>query len=277
MITNTHSVLRCADAVIHGASIMGQRADPTGLLVVAAGLRETLGRLGSMTSTDFTSNRSTRFHPSSSRMEERLRKGSRLRGTGMICTDSKRHRSGTVGPTAYSDAKSGLYTVGVRCMQLRPAHLTCALAERTVGSEIVQKGAGLQLRDFSQDDRVSIRVVVGTMPPLVSPSLKRPLAAFLSSRRNGIPLRATGPEDLSIAFSTANPGAAAADHASTNNLPQRKTRAGALPQPCKPTENHHHRRHDLPPNHERERKSQLDSLCARELARSPQENNRLVH
>ena len=65
---------------------------------------------------------------------------------------------------------------------------------------------------FSNDDHGSIIVVVATDAPLVAHQLKR-LArrVSLGLGRNGS-ISGNGSGDIFIAFSTANPGAAAADH-----------------------------------------------------------------
>ncbi len=206
MITNTHSVGVVRDAVIQWRVNHGQ-PDPTGYWWSLPVVAETWdGWLNDING--FHVKPEHAFHAIDSAHGGAVEEGAVGGGTGMICNEFK----GGIGTSSRRlDAKSGGYTVGVlvQCNYGRRPDLRIAGAP--VGREIPE-GAAYSSATFAQDDRGSIIVVVGTDAPLVSHQLKR-LArrVSLGLGRNGS-TSGNGSGDIFIAFSTANPGAAAADH-----------------------------------------------------------------
>jgi L-aminopeptidase/D-esterase-like protein len=125
----------------------------------------------------------------------------------MVCNGFK----GGIGTASRRiDPQDGGYTVGilVQCNYGRRPDLR--IAGVPVGREIPEDPAYAST-SFSELDRGSIIVVVATNAPLVAHQLKR-LArrVSLGLGRNGS-ISGNGSGDIFIAFSTANPGAAAAD------------------------------------------------------------------
>jgi len=206
MITNTHSVGVVRDAVIQWRVNHGQ-PDPTGYWWSLPVVAETWdGWLNDING--FHVKPEHAFHAIDSAHGGAVEEGAVGGGTGMVCNEFK----GGIGTSSRRlDAKSGGYTVGVlvQCNYGRRPDLRIAGAP--VGREIPE-GAAYSSATFAQDDRGSIIVVVGTDAPLVSHQLKR-LArrVSLGLGRNGS-ISGNGSGDIFIAFSTANPGAAAADH-----------------------------------------------------------------
>ena len=206
MITNTHSVGVVRDAVIQWRVNHGQ-LDPTGYWWSLPVVAETWdGWLNDING--FHVKPEHAFHAIDSAHGGAVEEGAVGGGTGMVCNEFK----GGIGTSSRRlDAKSGGYTVGVlvQCNYGRRPDLRIAGAP--VGREIPE-GAAYSSATFAQDDRGSIIVVVGTDAPLVSHQLKR-LArrVSLGLGRNGS-ISGNGSGDIFIAFSTANPGAAAAGH-----------------------------------------------------------------
>ena len=129
-------------------------------------------------------------------------------GTGMVCNGFK----GGIGTASRKlDAKDGGYTVGILVQCNYGTKDNLRIAGIPVGREIVSNVpyAGTS---FADDDHGSIIVIVATDAPLVAHQLKR-LArrVSLGLGRNGS-ISGNGSGDIFIAFSTANPGAAAEDH-----------------------------------------------------------------
>jgi D-aminopeptidase len=129
-------------------------------------------------------------------------------GTGMVCNGFK----GGIGTASRKlDAKDGGYTVGILVQCNYGTKDNLRIAGIPVGREIVADNpyAGTS---FADDDHGSIIVVVATDAPLVAHQLKR-LArrVSLGLGRDGS-ISGNGSGDIFIAFSTANPGAAVADH-----------------------------------------------------------------
>jgi D-aminopeptidase len=206
MITNTHSVGVVRDAVIQWRVNHGQ-PDPTGYWWSLPVVAETWdGWLNDING--FHVKPEHAFHAIDSSHGGAVEEGAVGGGTGMICNEFK----GGIGTSSRKlDAKFGGYTVGilVQCNYGRRPDLR--IAGVPVGREIPE-GAAYSSATFAQDDRGSIIVVVGTDAPLVSNQLKR-LArrVSLGLGRNGS-ISGNGSGDIFIAFSTANLGAAAADH-----------------------------------------------------------------
>ena len=129
-------------------------------------------------------------------------------GTGMVCNGFK----GGIGTASRKlDSKDGGYTVGILVQCNYGTKDNLRIAGILVGREIVSNVpyAGTS---FADDDHGSIIVIVATDAPLVAHQLKR-LArrVSLGLGRNGS-VSGNGSGDIFIAFSTANPGAAAEDH-----------------------------------------------------------------
>jgi L-aminopeptidase/D-esterase-like protein len=120
------------------------------------------------------------------------------------------------------DAKFGGYTVGVLVQCNYGSRPNLRIAGVPVGKEIPEDRAYASAT-FNELDRGSIIVVVATDAPLVAHQLKR-LArrVTLGLGRDGS-ISGNGSGDIFIAFSTANPGAAFADHVvDLNMLPNEK-------------------------------------------------------
>src|SRR5690349_7529264 len=122
-------------------------------------------------------------------------------GTGMICNEFK----GGIGTSSrVLDAKEGGYTVGVLVQCNYGSRDELRIAGVPVGREIPEK------RAYGRDnDTGSIIVVVATDAPLIPTQLKRVARRVsLGLGRDGS-YSGDGSGDIFIAFSTANPGAAA--------------------------------------------------------------------
>src|SRR6266851_5385276 len=129
-------------------------------------------------------------------------------GTGMVCDGFK----GGIGTSSRKlDTKLGAFTVGVLVQCNYGSRANLRIAGVPVGREIPEDPASASA-SFNELDHGSIIVVVATDAPLVAHQLKR-LArrVSLGLGRNGS-ISGNGSGDIFIAFSTANPGAAAADH-----------------------------------------------------------------
>jgi len=206
MITNTHSVGVVRDAVIQWRVAHGQ-PDPTGYWWSLPVVAETWdGWLNDING--FHVKPEHAFHAIDSAHGGAVEEGNVGGGTGMICNEFK----GGIGTASRKlDAKFGGYTVGVLVQCNYGVRPNLRIAGVPVGKEIPEDPAYAST-SFSEFDRGSIIVVVGTDAPLVSHQLKR-LArrVSLGLGRNGS-ISGNGSGDIFIAFSTANPGAAAADH-----------------------------------------------------------------
>jgi L-aminopeptidase/D-esterase-like protein len=129
-------------------------------------------------------------------------------GTGMVCNGFK----GGIGTASRRlSAKDGGFTVGVLVQCNYGSRQNFRVAGIPVGREIKAEDPYA----FAPDDiaeRGSIIVIVATDAPLLPHQLKR-LArrVSLGLGRNGS-ISGNGSGDIFIAFSTANPGAAAVDH-----------------------------------------------------------------
>jgi L-aminopeptidase/D-esterase-like protein len=107
--------------------------------------------------------------------------------------------------------RAGAYTVGVLVQCNYGTRDVLRIAGIPVGREIATEDPYASTR-FAGEDRGSIIVVVATDAPLIGQQLKR-LArrVSLGLGRNGS-ISGDGSGDIFIAFSTANPGAAATNH-----------------------------------------------------------------
>jgi D-aminopeptidase len=205
MITNTHSVGVVRDAVIQWRVNHGQ-PDPTGYWWSLPVVAETWdGWLNDING--FHVNAEHALRAIDSAVSGPVQEGNVGGGTGMVCNGFK----GGIGTASRRiDPQDGGYTVGilVQCNYGRRPDLR--IAGVPVGREIPEDPAYAST-SFSELDRGSIIVVVATDAPLVAHQLKR-LArrVSLGLGRNGS-ISGNGSGDIFIAFSTANPGAAAAD------------------------------------------------------------------
>jgi L-aminopeptidase/D-esterase-like protein len=206
MITNTHSVGVVRDAVIQWRVNHGQ-PDPTGYWWSLPVVAETWdGWLNDING--FHVKPEDAFHAIDSAHSGPVEEGNVGGGTGMICNEFK----GGIGTSSRKfEIKGASYTVGVLVQCNYGVRPNLRIAGVPVGKEIPEDAA-YSSASFSELDRGSIIVVVATDAPLVSHQLKR-LArrVSLGLGRNGS-ISGNGSGDIFIAFSTANSGAAAADH-----------------------------------------------------------------
>jgi len=197
MITNTHSVGVVRDAVIAWRikSMPAGDADYSwSLPIVAETADDDLNDMNG-----FHVKPEHAFHALDTAHGGPAEEGSIGGGTGMICNEFK----GGIGTSSrVVPERLGGYTVGVlvQCNYGRRSQLR--IAGVPVGSEIPD-------HPVRHEDIGSIIIVVATDAPLVATQLKR-LArrAALGLARDGS-FAGDGSGDLFIAFSTANPGAAA--------------------------------------------------------------------
>jgi D-aminopeptidase len=206
MITNTHSVGVVRDAVIAGRVHQGKPA-PTGYWWSLPVVAETWdGWLNDING--FHVKPEHAFHAIDSAHGGAVEEGNVGGGTGMICNEFK----GGIGTSSRRlDVKAGGYTVGVLVQCNYGVRPNLRIAGVPIGKEIPEDPAYTST-SFSELDRGSIIVVVATDAPLVAHQLKR-LArrVSLGLGRDGS-ISGNGSGDIFIAFSTANPGAAAANH-----------------------------------------------------------------
>jgi D-aminopeptidase len=206
MITNTHSVGVVRDAVIQWRVAHG-KPDPTGYWWSLPVVAETWdGWLNDING--FHVKPEHAFHAIDSAHSGAVEEGNVGGGTGMVCNEFK----GGIGTSSRKiESKVGAYTVGVLVQCNYGSRKNLRIAGVPVGKEIPEDPAYAST-SFNELDRGSIIVVVATDAPLVSHQLKR-LArrVSLGLGRNGS-ISGNGSGDIFIAFSTANPGAAAADH-----------------------------------------------------------------
>ena len=206
MITNTHSVGVVRDSVIQWRVAHGQ-PDPTeywwSLPVVAETWDGWLNDING-----FHVKPEHVFHAIDTAAAGAVAEGNVGGGTGMICNEFK---GGTGTSSRKLDMKVGGYTVGVlvQCNYGRRPNLR--IAGVPVGLEIPDNPAYASA-SFDGAERGSIIVVVATDAPLVAHQLKRMARRVsLGLGRDGS-VSGNGSGDIFIAFSTANPGAAAVDH-----------------------------------------------------------------
>src|SRR5271166_4645696 len=207
MITNTHSVGVVRDAVIQWRVNHGQH-DPSGYWWSLPVVAETWdGWLNDINGFHVTAEHA--FHAIDSAHGGAVEEGAVGGGTGMVCNGFK----GGIGTSSRKiSTKDGGYTVGVLVQCNFGSRENLRVAGIPVGREI----SGEDPYAFVPGDmaeRGSIIVIVATDAPLLPHQLKR-LArrVSLGLGRDGS-ISGNGSGDIFIAFSTANPGAASADHA----------------------------------------------------------------
>src|ERR1700674_2846876 len=206
MITNTHSVGVVRDAVVQWRVAHGQ-PDPTGYWWSLPVVAETWdGWLNDING--FHVKPEHAFHAIDSAKSGPVEEGNVGGGTGMVCSGYK----GGIGTASRAlSARDGGYTVGVLVQCNYGSRMNLRIAGVPVGREIPSEDPyAFMPSDIA--DRGSIIVVVATDAPLLAHQLKR-LArrVSLGLGRDGS-ISGNGSGDIFIAFSTANSGAAAADH-----------------------------------------------------------------
>ena len=206
MITNTHSVGVVRDSVIQWRVAHGQ-PDPAGYWWSLPVVAETWdGWLNDING--FHVKSTDAFQAIDSASSGPVTEGNVGGGTGMVCNEFK----GGIGTSSRKlDAKFGGYTVGVLVQCNYGSRPNLRIAGVPVGKEIPEDRAYVST-SFNALDRGSIIVVVATDAPLLAHQMKR-LArrVTLGLGRNGS-ISGNGSGDIFIAFSTANSGAAFADH-----------------------------------------------------------------
>jgi len=218
MITNTHSVGVVRDSVIQWRVAHGQ-PDPAGYWWSLPVVAETWdGWLNDING--FHVKPSDAFHAIDSASSGPVTEGNVGGGTGMVCNEFK----GGIGTSSRKlDAKFGGYTVGVLVQCNYGSRANLRIGGVPVGKEIPEDRAYAST-GFNELDHGSIIVVVATDAPLVAHQLKRVARRVtLGLGREGS-ISGNGSGDIFIAFSTANPGAAFADHVvDLKMLPNEKT------------------------------------------------------
>jgi len=197
MITNTHSVGVVRDAVIAWKVKRGE-PDMEGYWWSLPVVAETWdGYLNDING--FHVKPEHVFHALDTAHRGPVEEGNVGGGTGMICNEFK----GGIGTSSrVLDAKAGGYTVGVLVQCNYGQRDQLRIAGVPVGREIPE-------HTIWKDDVGSIIIVVATDAPLIPTQLRR-LArkASLGLGRDGS-YSSDGSGDIFVAFSTANPGAAA--------------------------------------------------------------------
>ena len=206
MITNTHSVGVVRDAVIawtRGAPEAGLDDDWWSLPVVAETWDGLLNDING-----FHVKPQHAFHAWIVRHRRPRGRRGVGGGTGMVCNGFK----GGIGTSSRMlTAKDGGYTVGVLVQCNFGSRPKLRVAGVPVGDEIPGEDP-YAYAPGDMDERGSIIVIVATDGPLLPHQLKR-LArrVSLGLGRDGS-ISGNGSGDIFIAFSTANPGAAEAEH-----------------------------------------------------------------
>jgi D-aminopeptidase len=206
MITNTHSVGVVRDATIQWRVAHGT-ADSTGYWWSLPVVAETWdGWLNDVNG--FHVKPEHVFHALDTAHAGAVEEGSVGGGTGMICNGYK----GGIGTASRRlDSKAGGYTVGVLVQCNYGTRDNLRIAGINVGREIPAPEPYVFIpSDFAEHG--SIIVIVATDAPLLAHQLKR-LArrVTLGLGRNGS-ISGNESGDIFVAFSTANPGAAAEGH-----------------------------------------------------------------
>src|SRR5450432_64932 len=206
MITNTHSVGVVRDAVIQWRVAHGQ-PDPDGYWWSLPVVAETWdGWLNDING--FHVKPADAFHAIDTAASGPVAEGNVGGGTGMICNEFK----GGIGTSSRKlEEKVGGYTVGVLVQCNYGVRPNLRIAGVPVGQEIPDEPAYAS-SSFNESDLGSIIAVVATDAPLIAHQLKRIAhRVTLGLGRDGS-ISGNGSGDIFIAFSTANPGAAATDH-----------------------------------------------------------------
>jgi len=206
LITNTHSVGVVRDASIKWSIAHGQASQAWSLPVVAETWDGYLNDING-------------FHVKPEHVvaaldgarSGRVAEGNVGGGTGMVCYGFK---CGTGTSSRKIDARFGGYTVGVLVQANHGVRALLRVAGAPVGQEIPQPASARAADPATQRDALgeagSIIIVVATDAPLLPHQLKRiARRATLGLARTGS-VSSNGSGDIFLAFSTANPNAAAA-------------------------------------------------------------------
>jgi L-aminopeptidase/D-esterase-like protein len=220
-ITNTHSVGVVRDAAIRWSTQRGRLFQPWGLPVVAETYDGYLNDING-----FHVKPEHVFAALDNAKSGPVAEGNVGGGTAMTCYNFK---CGTGTASRKVDAALGGYTVGVLVQANHGARNQLRVAGVPVGIETPQAPAAraaLGALDAAGDVG-SIIIVVATDAPLLPHQLKRiARRASLGLARTGS-VSGNGSGDIFIAFSTANPGAAAASDTAQVSMIS-NTRIGAL-------------------------------------------------
>jgi L-aminopeptidase/D-esterase-like protein len=200
MITNTHSVGVVRDAVIAWQVKRGMQAQPWTLPVVAETWDGYLNDING-----FHVKEQHAFEALDTARGGPVAEGNVGGGTGMVCNEFK----GGIGTASRKlEARAGGYTVGVLVQCNYGARRLLRVAGVPVGQEITE-GAFRGANGLGSEEVGSIIIVVATDAPLLPHQLRRVVRrAALGLARNGS-IASNGSGDIFIAFSTANPKAAA--------------------------------------------------------------------
>src|ERR1700688_1728079 len=206
MITNTHSVGVVRDSVIQWRVTHGQ-PDPAGYWWSLPVVAETWdGWLNDING--FHVKPADAFHAIDSAASGPVTEGNVGGGTGMVCNEFK----GGMGTSSRKiDAKFGGYTVGVLVQCNYGSRPNLRIAGVPVSQENSQDRAHTSA-SLPEAQRGSLIIVVATDAPLVAHQMKRVARRVtLGLGRDGS-ISGNGSGDIFIAFSTANPDVAFADH-----------------------------------------------------------------
>jgi L-aminopeptidase/D-esterase-like protein len=206
LITNTHSVGVVRDASIKWSIEHGQTSQAWSLPVVAETWDGYLNDING-----FHVKPEHVFAALDGARPGRVPEGNVGGGTGMICYGFK---CGTGTSSRKLDARFGGFTVGVLVQANHGTRSLLRVAGAPVGQELPQSAAARPAGPAFERDAIgeagSIIIVVATDAPLLPHQLKRiARRATLGLARTGS-VSSNGSGDIFLAFSTANPGAAAA-------------------------------------------------------------------
>lgn len=202
MITNTSSVGVVRDAVVAWQVKNNITAQPWSLPVVA----ETWdGHLND--ASGFHVKQEHAFEAIDTAATGPVLEGSVGGGTGMICNEFK----GGIGTSSRKlSERNGGYTVGVLVQCNYGARRLLRIAGAPVGMEIMEGATRAALDNPNIEELGSIIIVVATDAPLLPHQLSRiARRAAMGLARTGS-IASNGSGDIFVAFSTANPGASAA-------------------------------------------------------------------
>jgi D-aminopeptidase len=203
-ITNTHSVGIVRDAAVMWAVKHGKMPQPWALPVVAetydGGLNDING---------FHVKPEHVFHALDGASSGPVAEGNVGGGTGMICYGFK-CGNGTSSRKVDLGDRAGSYTVGVLVQANHGGRNQLRIAGVPVGAEILRQSTqGRPSRQGDDEELGSIIIVVATDAPLLPHQLKRLARRATHGLGRTGATSGNGSGDIVIAFSTANPRAAA--------------------------------------------------------------------
>jgi L-aminopeptidase/D-esterase-like protein len=206
-ITNTHSVGVVRDASIAWSVQHGKMQQPWALPVVAETWDGALNDING-----FHVKREHVFQALDGARSGPVAEGNVGGGTGMICYGFK---CGTGTASRTLDARAGGYTVGVLVQANHGGRNSLRIAGAPVGAEIPPDPPR---RPGDDEEMGSIIIVIATDAPLLPHQLKRIARRATHGLGRTGATSGNGSGDIVIAFSTANPGAAAAQTAQVTML-----------------------------------------------------------